>query len=84
MPRLKGLLMEAFQSGVPSGMVNVCQSESLFDLGTTSRDLSRKIYFVARTCAGVKRLPSIPSAFPIVSREDTAVAEYLKQAVLEL
>ena len=32
---LKGLLMEAFQSGVPEGWY-VCQAERLFDLGTSS------------------------------------------------
>ena len=35
----------------PSGVVDLCQAECLFDLGTTSMDLSWKFYFIARTCA---------------------------------
>ena len=31
----------------PSGVVDVCQAERLFDLGTSSSDPWRKSYFVA-------------------------------------
>jgi hypothetical protein len=31
----------------PSGVVDVCQAECLFDLGTSSSDPWRKSYFVA-------------------------------------